>query len=332
MSKVKIGFVGYGYWGKNILRNLVNIKDVEVIAVCDMTPANLKKAKELYPDIKEFTDSYDTLVKNIDIDAIVIATPPDTHYDLALKALKANKHLFVEKPLATNSKKAKKLVSLAKTKKKVLMTGHTFIYNPALNDVKRLIQSGELGQIHYIDFVMTNLGKYQKYNVLWDLAPHGISIILYLLDNPEITRVEVNGISAIKKDLLDVAYLTLYYESGFATIHFSWLNPDKVRKLTIVGSKKMIVFDDIAPLEKIRIYDKGIEKEDIKGTDFSSWGESIVGYRHGSIIIPVSSTGEPLGIEMRHFIYCILNKKEPITNGKQGLKVVEIIEEANERI
>ena len=229
--------------------------------------------------------------------------------------------------MCPNTSEASTLVTVAENKKRVLMVGHTFLYNPAINDVKELISNGTLGKIHYVDFVMTNLGKYQKHNVLWDLAPHGISIVLHLLNNPEVVKVRANGICAIKKNLIDVSYLTMYFKKGsFANIHFSWLNPNKVRQLTVVGSKKMATFDDINPLEKLRIYDKGITRNN----EFSTWGESIVGYRHGNIIIPKSSTGEPLKAEMQHFIECIELHKQPLTDGHHGLKVVEIIEKGLE--
>jgi len=323
MSKITIGFVGYGYWGKNILRNLMGLPNVEVKYVCDLNSKNLELAHKTYPDIPCMTSSYNDILKDIFVDAVVLATTPETHYELVSQALHFDKHVFVEKPMTDNSKDANAIVSLSKQMGKVLMVGHTFLYNPAINDLKKLIESKKLGKIHYIDFVMTNLGKYQKHNVLWDLGPHGVSIILHLLGNPEIKDVKANGISAVQKGLIDVAYLTMYFKNNcFANIHFSWLNPNKVRQLTVVGSKKMATFDDISPLEKLRIYDKGIAKKQ----EFNSWGESLVGYRHGNIVIPQSSTGEPLKAELQHFIDCIINKKTPITDGEHGAKVVQIIE------
>lgn len=326
MEKVKIGFVGYGYWGKNILRNLVALSDIaEVKIVCENNKNNLATVKKVYPQIPVFTRKYDDVI-NSDVDAVVLATPPSTHFDLASLAIRHDKHVFVEKPMTTTINDGVTLVKMAKDNKKVLMVGHTFLYNPALNDVKKLIDDGVLGKVYYIDFIMTNLGKYQKHNVVWDLGPHGISIILHLLGNPEVVDVKMNGISAIKKDIIDIAYLTMYFKNkSFANIHFSWLNPNKVRQLTVVGSKKMVVFDDIDPLKKLWIYDKGVE-DTKKDNDFNTWGDSIVGYRHGPIVIPKSSTGEPLKSEMKHFIECILNKTKPLTDGEHGLKVVKIIE------
>jgi predicted dehydrogenase len=329
MKIAKVGFVGYGYWGKNILRNLMALKNVEVVTVCDANVENLNKAATVCGPKIKLTQHYRQLLKNKDIDAIVIATPPQTHFELAMEALQAGKHVFIEKPMTTNYQEAIDLYNQSILKQKQIMVGHTFVYNPVINDLKNMIDSGELGDIHYVDFIMTNLGKYQKDNILWDLAPHGISIILHLLNNPEIERVEVNGISAIKTGLTDIAYLTLYFKNdGFANMHFSWLNPNKERKLTVVGSKKMAVFDDINPLEKLRIYNKGISED----KSFSSWGDSIVGYRHGDIVSPVTSTGEPLRNELTHFIDCILNNRKSITDGSHGAKVVKIIEEAVEKL
>lgn len=327
MKKIKVGCVGYGYWGKNIMRNLATMKNVDLGIVCDSNPTNLIKAKEVLGDKLFYTSNYSELITNPEIEAIVISTPPQTHYELAYQAIKAGKHVFVEKPMTTNYNDAIDVAGRAIENNLILMVGHTFVYNPVINDLKYLIESGELGEIYYIDFNMTNLGKYQQYNVLWDLAPHGISIVLHLLNNPEVIRVEVNGISAIRNNLTDIAYLTLYFKNGsFANMHFSWLNPNKQRQLTVVGSKKMAVFDDINPLEKIRLYDKGISEKVNK--EFSSWGESIIGYRHGNIIIPNTSTGEPLKKELEHFIDCIINNTRPITDGSNGTKVVKIIEEA----
>jgi predicted dehydrogenase len=328
MSKINTAFLGFGYWGKNILRNLLDMDNVEVVAVCDNNESNLKKATELITKNSQYnpklisTTNYDHIVAEKDIEAVVIATPPQTHFKLAMEALKAGKHVFIEKPMTTNYQDAIDLYNQGILSQKQIMVGHTFIYHPVINDLKRLIDAGELGEIYHIDLQMTNLGKHQKDNVLWDLGPHGISIILYLLNNPEIARLEINGISAIKKDLLDIAYLTIYFKySGFANILLSWMSPNKTRQLTIVGSKKMAVFDDMSSLEKLRLYDKGITEN----KDFSSWGDAIIGYRNGAIISPVTSSGEPLKIELQHFVDCVINNKKPITDGSHGADVVRII-------
>jgi len=328
MKKINIAFLGYGYWGKNILRNLLDMDNVEVAAVCDSNENNLKKATELVTKNSQYnpklisTTDYNNIISNEEIEAIVIATPPQTHFELAMKALKAGKHVFIEKPMTTNYQDAIDLYNQGILSQKQVMVGHTFIYHPVINDLKKLIDAGELGDIYSINFEMVNLGKFQQLGVLWDLLPHGVSIILYLLNNPEVVRIEINGTSAINKGLIDNAYLTLYFKNeSFATIHVSWLHPCKERKLTVVGSKQMAIFDDINPLESLRIYNKGVNKD----RSFSSWGDSIVGYRHGNIISPVTSTGEPLKKELEHFIDCISNNKKPITDGSHGANVVQII-------
>ena len=338
MKKIKIGFCGYGYWGKNILRNLLDMDNVEVVGICDTNETNLEKATKLITKNSAYnpklisTTNYSHIINCPEIDAVLIVTSPATHYELAMKALKAGKHVFIEKPMTTNYQEAIDIINQGILSQKKVMVGHTFVYHPVINDLKKLIDSGELGEIYYLDLIMTNLGKYQQYGALFDLAPHGISIINYLLNNPVITDIKLNCIPAIKKDLIDVAYLTLYFKNGsFANMHFSWLNPNKSRKLTIVGSKKMAFFDDIEPLEKLKLFDKGVDNQSNK--EFSSWGESIVGYRHGPITIPVTSTGEPLKRELVHFIDCVANNyKQPITDGRDGAKTVKIIEEAMEKL
>jgi len=338
MNKINVAMIGFGYWGKNILRNLLDMDNVNVIGICDANESNLEKATKLIikssaHNLKLIsTTDYNHIIENSEIDAVVIVTPPATHYELAMKALKAGKHVFIEKPMTTNYQEAIDIVNQGILSQKKVMVGHTFVYHPVINDLKKLVDAGELGNILYIHFDMTNLGKFQLYGVLWDLAPHGISVVQHLLNNPVITRIEVNGISAIKKDLIDIAYLTLYFKNGsFVNMHFSWVNPNKSRILTIVGSKKMAIFDDIEPLEKLRLFDKGVDNQSNK--EFSSWGESIVGYRHGPIISPVTSTGEPLTLELKHFVDCVTNNyKQPITDGKDGASVVKIITEAMEKL
>jgi predicted dehydrogenase len=331
--------VGFGYWGKNILRNLLDMDNVEVIGICDANAANLEKATKLItknstynPDLIPTTD-YNRIIKCPEIDAVVIVTPPATHYELAMKALKAGKHVFIEKPMTTSYQEAIDIVNQGILSQKKVMVGHTFVYHPVINDIKKLIDSGEVGRVNYMNMEFVNLGKYQQYGVLWDLGPHSVSLMLYLLNNPEVVRIEVNAISTMKSDLIDVAYLTLYFRNGsFINTHLSWLNPNKRRELTVVGSKKMLVFDDINALEKLRSYDKGISENNNNNKTFSSWGESIVGYRNGAITIPVTTVGEPLRLELAHFIDCCLNNKEPITNGSNGAQVVKILEEAMEKL
>jgi predicted dehydrogenase len=336
MKKLPLAFLGFGYWGKNILRNLLDMDNVEVAAICDTNEDNLKKATEIVTKNSTYnpkfvaTTDYNKIITNEEIEAVILATPPTTHFELAMKALKAGKHVFIEKPMTTDYQEAIDLVNQGILEQKIVMVGHTFIYHPVINDLKRLIDADKIGTVRYIDFQMLNLGKYQGKGVLWDLAPHGVSIILYLLNNPEVVRIEVNGISAMKTSVIDVAYLTLYFKNGsFANMHFSWANPHKERRLTVVGSQKMAVFDDINPLEKLRIYDKSITSSN---KEFTSWGDSMVGYRHGDIVSLATTTGEPLKKELTHFVDCAINNKEPVTSGSNGAKVVKIIEEAMKQL
>lgn len=335
MKKIKICLCGFGYWGKNILRNLLDMDNVEVAAICDLNENNLKKATDLAikngPYNPKFisTANYEHILLEPEIDAVVIVTPPTTHYELAMRALKAGKHVFIEKPMTVNYQEAIDIVNQGILSQKKVMVGHTFIYHPVINDLKKLIDNGELGDIYSISLEMVNLGKFQQQGVLWDLLPHGISIILYLLNNPEVTSVAVNGTSAISKGLIDNAYLTLYFKNeSFSTIHVSWLHPCKERKLTVVGSRQMAIFDDLNASEPLKIYNKGVSKD----KTFSSWGESMVGYRHGNIVSLVTSTGEPIKIELQHFIQSILTNQEPKTSGSNGAQVIKIIEEAVEKL
>jgi predicted dehydrogenase len=335
MKKINVCLCGFGYWGKNILRNLLDMDNVEVVGICDANEASLEKATKLITKNSTHnpklisTANYNNIIESPDIEAIFIVTPPATHYELAMKALKAGKHVFIEKPMTVNYQEAIDIVNQGILSQKKVMVGHTFVYHPVINDLKKLIEDGELGDIYSINLEMVNLGKFQPQGVLWDLLPHGVSIILYLLNNPEVTRIEVNGTAAISKGLIDNAYLTLYFKNeSFATIHVSWLHPCKERKLTVVGSKQMAVFDDLNASEPLKIYNKGVSND----KTFSSWGESMVGYRHGNITSLVTSTGEPLKIELQHFIQSILTNQKPKTSGSNGAQVVKLIEQAVEKL
>jgi len=326
MKKIKTGFVGYGYWGKNILRNLSTMDTVDLGIICDTNLDNLKKAKDALGCGPVYTTDYLSLISNPDVDAVVIATPPQTHYDMGYNAIKAGKHVFIEKPMTTSYKDAVDLSGRAIEDDVILMVGHTFLYHPVINDIKKLINSGEMGEIYYLDLIWTNLGKYQKDNVTWDLGPHGLSIVEYLMG--EIIDIKLNSISAVRDGLLDVAYITAYLPNNkLANIHASWLNPNKRRELTIIGSRKMAVFNDLNPLEPLKIYNKGIEQT----KSVSSWGASMLSYRHGNIVSPVTGTGEPLAIELQHFVDCILNNKIPRTDGIHGARIIKLIEKANKQ-
>jgi predicted dehydrogenase len=277
--------------------------------------------KRLYPSIGTTTD-YRTVVGDAGIDAVVIATPVSTHYDLAAEALEAGKHVFCEKPLTQSVEEGVKLVDLADEKGRVLMVGHTFVYTAAVNKIKDLINSGELGDIYYMSTARVNLGLFQEdINVVWDLAPHDVSIMNYVLGARPVA-VSAVGHSYIQPEIQDVAFVTMRYPGSILTnLHVSWLNPNKIRKTTVVGSKKMLVYDDISSLEKIRIYDKGVDVI----PHYDTFGEFQLSYRYGDIHIPKLDDAEPLKMECQHFIDCI-DGKDPRSSGRHGLEVLIVLD------
>lgn len=323
-----IGVIGCGYWGPNLIRNFAQLKDSEVLICADLDEGRLKHMKSLYPHLEVTTD-YTRLLAREDIDAIVVATPPETHHKFTIEALEAGKHVFVEKPLAVTGAESAEMVAVAEKRGLTLMTGHTFVYTAAVNKIKELIQSGELGEVFYISTSRVNLGLFQKnINVIWDLAPHDVSILNYILDStPE--QVSAVGHSYIQPDVEDVAFLTFRYpRSVMAHIHVSWLNPNKIRKTTVVGSKKMLVYDDISPLEKIRIYDKGVNIQ----PHYDTFGEFQLSYRFGDIFIPKLDDSEPLKVECQHFLDCVQGKATSRSSGQHGHEVVSVLETAMESI
>ncbi|GAF68131.1 unnamed protein product, partial [marine sediment metagenome] len=255
---VKIGVVGCGYWGPNLVRNFSQIPGSEVPIICDLSEERLKHVQSLYPFV-DTTTSFEDMLTDDDLDAVCIATPVGTHFPLAKRCLEAGKHVLIEKPLTRSTKDAEALISLAERAKRVLMAGHTFVYTAAVNKIKELILSDELGEVFYIGTSRVNLGLFQEdINVLWDLAPHDVSIMNYILDSEPVS-VATRGAAYIQIGVEDVAFMTLEYPNGIlAHVHVSWLDPCKIRRTTVVGSKKMLVYDDVATLEKIRVYDKGV--------------------------------------------------------------------------
>jgi len=311
-----------------LIRNFAQLKDSEVAVCADLDKSRLDHMKSLYPYL-EVTSDHTELFRRDDIDAIVVATPPETHHKFTMEALEAGKHVFVEKPLAITGQECGEMVARAKELGLVLLTGHTFVYTAAVNKMKDLIESGELGDIHYISTTRVNLGLFQEnINVVWDLAPHDVSILNYILNStPE--QVSAIGHSYIQRDVEDVAFLTIRYpRSVMAHIHVSWLNPNKIRKTTVVGSKKMLVYDDISPLEKIRIYDKGVNVQ----PHYDTFGEFQLSYRFGDIFIPKLDDSEPLKIECQHFVDCVEKKAKPRSSGVHGYEVVKVLETAMESI
>ena len=324
---LKVAVVGYGYWGPNLVRNFVEAPESEVVMVADISEANLKRVSGRYPAIQT-TTSVDDIYNNDEIDAVVIATPVNTHYELALNALQSGKHVMVEKPMASSSEQAKHLIQEAQSRNLVLMVDHTFVYTGAVRKIANLVREGELGDVLYYDSTRINLGLFQHdVNVIWDLAVHDLSIIEYVL-NKEPRAVSATGMSHVEGEPENVAYLTIYYDDNLiAHVNVNWLAPVKVRRTLIGGSKKMIVYDALEPIETIKIYDKGIEvetAEDIYRT--------LIGYRTGDMYSPKVEATEALQLEARHFIDCIKNGTTPETDGAAGLRVVKILEAASKSI
>jgi predicted dehydrogenase len=319
-----LAVVGLGYWGPNWVRNFVNLKSAEKLVVCDLDPQRLEKVKQLYPGV-ELYQELDDVLRNPDIEGVEVATPVSTHYRIARRCLEADKAVVVEKPLATSPHEAAELVRLARLHDRVLMVGHTFEYSAPVKKLQEIIARGEIGNVLYISSTRANLGLFQRdINVTWDLATHDVSIILMLLQqSPE--AVACHGRSHLCQDLEDVALITLYMPHNVtAFIHVSWLDPNKVRRTTIVGSRRMLVYDDTAIQEKIRIYDRSVNVQPY----YDTYGEFQFSYRYGDIHIPRIEEVEPLKLECEHFVDCIRFGLTPQTDGLCGLRVVTVLEAA----
>ncbi len=323
-----MGIIGCGYWGPNLIRNYSQLPNCTMLMCCDLDENKLDRAKKLYPGILT-TKDVNQVMDDPEIEAVGIATPVSSHYELAKKALLREKHVFVEKPLCHSSGACLDLIRLAEKRGKVLMVGHTFEYTAAVNKIKQIVTSGELGDILYISSVRLNLGLFQAdINVIWDLAPHDISIITYVLGEHPIS-VNCQGKGHYRKHIEDVATITLNFSNGaIAFVHTSWLDPNKVRKTTIVGSKKMLVYNDTEPQEKIKIYDKGVDAPPY----YDTFGEFPFAYRYGDIYSPRIEDYEPLRDECAHFLECIEKGRIPRSDGYSGLRVVSVLEAANESL
>ncbi|MCK4796484.1 MAG: Gfo/Idh/MocA family oxidoreductase [Spirochaetes bacterium] len=320
-----IAVIGSGYWGPNLVRNLRALPEADVKVVCDKNKKRLKNIQRLYPEI-EVTNDYQSVINNNSIDGVAIATPVNTHYPLAKMSLEAGKHTFIEKPMANSKAQCKELIEIADKKSLTLMVGHVFIYTPPVRKIKELIKSGEIGEVFYISTRRLNLGLFQKdINVAWDLAPHDISIVLFLLgENP--VSVNCQGKTHINPKIEDITNISLSFKNGrFATIQSSWIDPRKIREITIVGSKKMIVYDDTEPLEKIKVYDKHVNTP----PHYDTFAEFQYSYHYGDIYIPYLKQLEPLKAECQDFIDSIKSGKKPLVCGKKGMEVVEILEAAS---
>jgi predicted dehydrogenase len=321
---VNIGIIGYGYWGPNLVRNFAETQGATVAAVADLDQKKLDLVRRRYPAIRTTTDFQD-LLTDASIDAIAIATPVSTHFELGMAALKAGKHLWLEKPMAETSFQARKLVDEAERRGRVLIVDHTFIYTGAVRKMGEIIKSGDLGRVYYYDSIRVNLGLFQRdVSVISDLAVHDFSILDYLLGEHPVA-VSASGINHFPGTPENLAYITLFYESGtIAHANVSWLAPVKVRQILIGGSKKMITYDDLEPSEKIKVYDKGVSFTD----DPQQIQEMRVGYRTGDMWAPKLAVTEALRLEGEHFVDCIERGTVPETDGHLGVRVVELIEAA----
>ena len=324
---VRVAVIGAGYWGPNFIRVLEELGDSELVAVCDKDAAQLEKVREQYP-LVTVTDDPEALIGRDDLDAVVVATGSEAHYPVSKAALSSGKHVLVEKPIALKASDAKELVDLARDKGKVLLVGHLLQYHSGVVKLKEYIDNQTLGNVLYAYTTRVNLGRVRKEeNAMWSFATHDIYVVMYLLGaNPEF--VTASGQSYVRKGVHDVVFLTLHFPGDvMAHIHVSWLDPHKIRKITVVGDKKMAVLDDAATTEKLRIYDKGIDFT----PSYGDYGESL-SIRIGDISIPKLDMKEPLKVECQHFLDCILKGDEPLTGGEQGYKVIQILEAADQSL
>ena len=320
-NDLRFGIIGWGYWGPKIARNIDSLQGAAVTIVADTDSQRLKSVASNKPWIQTTSQLED--IFQSDIDAVIIATPVSTHFQLARKALLHNKHVLVEKPLTTCITEAEELIELAQQQQRVLMVGHTFEYNPAVNELRKLMQSGELGNIYCIEAERVNLGLFRNdINVIWDLAPHDISILLYLLDKkPE--KIKVQAHAHVQSNIEDVAHIDLEFSDGMnAHIHVSWLHPCKIRRVTVIGDARMVVYDDTNPAEMIKVYNKGADVN----------ADPVVSYRYGEITIPHIDWIEPLHLECEDFANSIRTGKKPRASGEVGLEVVRVLAAVQETL
>lgn len=325
---VDIGIIGCGYWGPNLIRNFHNLGDCRVKKICDVDVQRLSHLKSLYPQV-ETTSKYSDITNDTGIDAVAIATPVEWHFEIAYECLRAGKHSFIEKPMASSSEQCRQLIEIAQKKNLTLMVGHTFVYSTPVNRIKGIIDSGELGQLLYISSQRLNLGLFQKdINVTWDLAPHDISIIMYIVKE-KLESVNCQGKAHVNPKVEDVTNMTLNFENDvFGVVQSSWLDPNKVRQMKFVGSKKMLVYDDIEPNEKIKIYDRSVEAPPY----YDTFAEFQYSYHYGDMCAPYLKLVEPLKVECRHFLDCIERRTKCLSGGEEGFQVVKVLEAATESL
>lgn len=328
-----VAVVGLGYWGPYLLRNAHSIAGFRVKTICDVVPDKLAKFVQQYPGVHA-TTSYDNVLADTEIEAIILATPAGLHYQQTRAALLAGKHILVEKPLALSLKEGRELARLAQEKQRILMVGHTFLYNPAVRKIKALYQAGELGEIYFILSQRLSLGRVRDdVNVLWNLAPHDFSIILYLTEKmPE--WVIATGARFLQPEFEDVVFVTLGFPDGMlANLQLNWLNPIKVRQMIVVGSKKMLIYDDVNPEAKITLYDRSIKIEQIETPSASAtFSEFQAKVRQGDFEIPQLEFIEPLKLELEHFLHCLETGSTPLTDSRHGLQVLQMLESASQSL
>jgi predicted dehydrogenase len=321
-KQIKVGVVGCGYWGPNLIRNFRSLRDCNLKVMCDISEKRLLHLKSLYPEVEGVTD-FNQMLNGSGLDAVVVATSVRMHYPMAKASLLAGKHTFIEKPMASSSKECEELVEIAEKKGLVLMVGHTFLYSPAVRKIKEIVEWGDLGEIRYMCARRLNLGLYQKdINVAWDLAPHDISIILHVMEELPVS-VNCRGSTHVTPGVEDVTTMCLNFRNNrSAIIQSSWLDPRKTREMTIVGSKRMIVYDDVPAIEKIKVYDARVERP----PHYDTFGEFHYAYHYGDMYVPYIKQEEPLRSECQHFLDCIKEGISPLTDGRRGLELVRILE------
>jgi len=316
-----VGVIGCGYWGPNLIRNLTENRKCSSVTICDPNELNLERARQRFPHLRCIRD-VDELLSDRSIEAILVATPVSTHYPLAMASLQSGRHTFVEKPLASSTREAESLIRVSENTGAVLMVGHTFEFSPPVVRIKEIIESGSLGDIYYISAIRVNLGIHQRdVSVVWDLAPHDLSMLFYWLDEAP-SAVAMMGGAYVQPTISDVAFINLQFASGtIANIQVSWLSPSKLRQTTIVGSQKMLIYDDTNAVERVKVYDRGVEFKDPQ-----TFNEYTLTYRTGDIVSPHIPATEPLQVEVDHFLECAMTGARPRTDGLSGLRVVRVLE------
>jgi predicted dehydrogenase len=323
-----VAVIGCGYWGPNLIRNFRSLPECNLVAVCDMKQERLSHMRNVYAGIR-VTSDFKEVIEDPEIDAIAVATPVYSHFDLASQSLQAGKHTFIEKPMASSSAECRELVELAANNNLTLMVGHTFVYSTPVRKIKEIVDYGDIGELLYVTSQRLNLGLFQKdINVAWDLAPHDVSIILFVMGHAP-SSVNCQGKAHMRSGVEGVTNMSLNFSNGgFATVQSSWLDPNKVRRMTFVGSKRMILYDDNEPLEKIKIYDKRVEVP----PHYDTFAEFQYSYHYGDMYAPYLNSVEPLKVQCQHFLDCIKTGEKPLSSGIEGLQVVQVLEAASESL